>query len=104
MKSRAVLVNTARGPIIDEVALLDALRERRIYAAALDVFEAEPVALDNPLLNEPSCIVEPHLASASEVARQRTIEVAVDNIVAWVAGRPLLTPLETRRKKNADRR
>ena len=68
MKSNSVIINTSRGPIIDEQALISALRDEKISAACLDVFEIEPVERDNPLLKMDNVIVMPHSASYSDVA------------------------------------
>jgi glyoxylate reductase len=92
MKRTAYLVNTSRGPVVDEAALAWALRERIITAAALDVYEREPevhpdlLALDNVMLI-------PHLASATTETRTAMADLAVSNVLAVLAGRPALTPL-----------
>jgi glyoxylate reductase len=89
MKSTAVLVNAARGPIVDERALVRALAREEIWAAALDVFEEEPIGSDHPLLAHPRCVVAPHLGSASHATRAHMVDIAVHNIVEGLAGRPL---------------
>jgi glyoxylate reductase len=91
MKPSAVLVNTARGPVVDQVALAQALRTGRIAAAALDVTEEEPIPLDDPLLGLPNCLVVPHIGSATIQARSRMADMAVDNVLAGLAGLPLPT-------------
>jgi lactate dehydrogenase-like 2-hydroxyacid dehydrogenase len=89
MKPGAILVNTARGPIVETDALARALREDWIGAAALDVTDPEPLAADHPLLDAPNLTVVPHIASATHAARERMAELAVDNLMAGLAGRPL---------------
>jgi glyoxylate reductase len=89
MKPTAILVNTARGPIVDQVALRDALREGRIAAAALDVTDPEPLPPTDPLLDAPNLIVLPHIGSATTRARERMGELAADNLVAALAGEPM---------------
>jgi lactate dehydrogenase-like 2-hydroxyacid dehydrogenase len=91
MKPTAVLVNTARGPVVDQPALADALRQKRIAAAGLDVTEEEPIPLDDPLLGLPNCIVLPHIGSATVKARSKMADMAVDNVLAGLAGQPLPT-------------
>jgi glyoxylate reductase len=93
MKPTAVLVNTARGPIVDQAALAAALRDRVIAGAALDVTDPEPIVLGDPLLDLPNCLVVPHMASASVAARGRMAEMAAANLLAGVSGRPLPTPV-----------
>ena len=92
MKRSAILVNTARGPIIDEEALAWALTERLIAAAALDVYEREPVVLD-ALLGLENVVLVPHLGSATRETRTAMIDLAVRNALAVLAGDPPLTPL-----------
>jgi glyoxylate reductase len=92
MKPTAILVNTARGPIIDKVALAAALREGRLAAAALDVTDPEPLPPDDPLLQAPNVIVTPHIASATETARAAMADRAVDNLLAALAGEPMPYP------------
>ncbi|GHH63610.1 D-glycerate dehydrogenase [Streptosporangium violaceochromogenes] len=89
MKPTAVLVNAARGPIVDQKALTRALQERQIFAAGLDVTEVEPIASDDPLLSLPNCVVLPHLGSATYATRGAMAEMAVDNLLAGLAGEPL---------------
>lgn len=93
MKRTAVLINTARGPIVDPGALYRALRDGEIAAAALDVFDTEPVPADEPLLRLPNLVVAPHIGSASRATRTRMAVLAAENLVAGLAGRPLPHPV-----------
>lgn len=97
MKRTAFLVNTARGPVVDEKALLRALKTKRIAGAGLDVFECEPAVdcdvTDNlELKSFPNVILTPHIASATIEAREAMSTVAAENIIAVLAGKPPLTP------------
>lgn len=89
MKSTAFLVNTSRGPLIVESDLARALREDRIAGAAVDVLSSEPSAPDNPLLSAPHCLVTPHIAWATAAARKRLIDIAADNLRAFLNGHPV---------------
>jgi glyoxylate reductase len=89
MKPTTVLVNVARGPVVDADALTEALTARTIFAAALDVTEPEPLPRDHPLLRLENVIVTPHLGSAAEETRHRMAEVSVENLLAGLAGKPL---------------
>jgi glyoxylate reductase len=93
MKPTAVLVNTSRGPIVDQVALATALREGTIAAAALDVTDPEPLPADDPLLSAPHLIVVPHIGSATHTAREQMAALAVDNLLAALDGRPMPHPV-----------
>ena len=90
MKPTAVLVNIARGAVVDTDAVTEALATRRIAAAALDVTDPEPLPRSHPLLGFDSVIITPHLGSATEQTRQRMAEVSVENLLAGLDGRPLL--------------
>ncbi|MFO0868354.1 MAG: D-glycerate dehydrogenase [Pirellulales bacterium] len=89
MKPTAVFINTARGPIHHEGDLIEALRERVIFAAGLDVTDPEPPDFENPLLQLPNCIVAPHIGSATVSSRNGMAEIAADNLLAGLAGQPL---------------
>lgn len=92
MKPSAYLVNTARGGVVDEAALMDALRAGRLRGAALDVFENEP-NIDVRLLDTPNLVLTPHIASAGESTRDAMGILAIDNAAAVLAGKPALTPV-----------
>jgi glycerate dehydrogenase len=89
MKSTAFLINTARGLLVDEAALADALAAGRPAAAAVDVVSAEPMRPENPLLRAPRCLITPHIAWASLAARRRLMAATVENVRAFLAGRPV---------------
>ncbi|HSL33965.1 MAG TPA: D-glycerate dehydrogenase [Candidatus Limnocylindrales bacterium] len=93
MKRSAVLVNTSRGPVVDQRALHAALREGEIFAAALDVTDPEPIAPDDPLLTLDNCLIVPHIASASRATRGRMAEMAAANLLAGLRGERLPTPV-----------
>jgi D-3-phosphoglycerate dehydrogenase len=93
MKKSAILVNTSRGPVVDEVALVEALKNGGIRGAGLDVFENEP-KLAPGLAELPNVIITPHTASATEEARAAMSEVAAKNVLAVLVGQPALNPVE----------
>lgn len=82
MKPQAYLINTARGPVVDEPALARALGERRIAGAALDVFEMEPLPADSPLRAFDNCLLAPHNANSGRAARVRVHESTISNLLA----------------------
>jgi len=88
MKATAFLINTGRGLLVDEAALAAALHAGQIAGAGLDVLTREPPPADNPLLTAPNCVITPHLAWATAAARQRLLDVAIDNVRAFLAGKP----------------
>ena len=89
MKPTAYLVNTARGGIVDQSALAAALRDATIAGAALDVTDPEPLPPDDPLLDAPNLIVLPHLGSATHATRRAMADLAVDNLLAALEGKPM---------------
>ncbi len=89
MQPTAILVNVARGPVVETDALAEALAQRRIYAAALDVTDPEPLPRGHPLLRLPNVTITPHLGSATEQTRRRVAEMSVENLLAGLAGQPL---------------
>lgn len=94
MKPTATLVNTARGGIVDEDALLEALRSGQIHSAGLDVMEREPRSDPNdPLFHEPRLVVLPHIGSATEATRARMADLAADNVADVLSGKPARTPI-----------
>jgi glyoxylate reductase len=93
MKPTAVLVNTSRGPVVESDALVDALRDGTIAAAALDVTDPEPLPADHPLVGLGNCLVVPHIASASRATRGRMAQMAAANLLAGVRGERLPTPI-----------
>ena len=88
MKPTSLLVNTCRGPVVDEVALIEALRDKRIRGAGLDVFEIEPIASDNPLLTMDNVVVAPHVAGKSSESYPRRVEFAFSNMARVWRGEP----------------
>jgi glycerate dehydrogenase len=89
MKPNGIVINTSRGPLIDNQALADALQDNAIAGAALDVLDKEPPAADNPLLRAPNCIITPHIAWNAIEARRRLMQIAADNLQAFLSDKPV---------------
>ena len=90
MKRTAVLINIARGKVVDEPALIDCLRDRRIAAAALDVYEQEPLAKDHPFYSMDNVFLSPHVAGAIQGYDEKVVDVFVANLKRYLSGQPLL--------------
>ena len=89
MKPSAFLINTARGALVVEPELAEALNQGRLAGAALDVVSQEPIRADNPLLGARNCLITPHIAWATEEARARLMEATVANVAGFLAGQPI---------------
>ena len=88
MKSTAILINTGRGPLIDDLAVATALQEGRLGAFCADVLTTEPPDINNPILSAPNAFITPHIAWASTEARNRLLQIAIDNVRAFISGNP----------------
>jgi glyoxylate reductase len=89
MKRTAVFVNTARGALVDQIALANALRNSIIFAAGLDVTEPEPLPTEHELYSLPNCVIAPHIASATTGTRDAMARMCAENLLAGVFGQPL---------------
>lgn len=89
MKDGVIIINTSRGPLIVESDLREALLAKKVFGAALDVVSSEPIKPDNPLLGLDNCIITPHIAWAPKESRQRLMDIAVENLRAFLAGTPV---------------
>ncbi|WP_096274468.1 D-2-hydroxyacid dehydrogenase [Paucisalibacillus globulus] len=89
MKDGVLIINTARGALIQEADLAEALNNGKVGGAAVDVVSSEPIRENNPLLHAENCIITPHIAWATEEARQRLLDIAVDNVKSFLTGNPI---------------
>lgn len=89
MKDGVIIINNSRGQLVVEQDLADALNSGKVYAAGLDVVSTEPIKPDNPLLNAKNCIITPHISWAAQAARQRIMDITVDNVRAFISGEPI---------------
>jgi glycerate dehydrogenase len=88
-KDGVIIINNSRGELIIEKELADALNSGKVYAAGLDVVSTEPIKSENPLLKAKNCVITPHISWAPKESRQRLMDVAVDNLKAFLAGKPI---------------
>ena len=88
MKNGAILINTGRGPLINEADVAEALKSGKLYAAGLDVVSKEPISPENPLLKAPNCFITPHIAWATKDARTRLLAVSAENLRQFAKGTP----------------
>ena len=88
MKDGVIIINTSRGPVVNENDLSEALKNGKVYAAGIDVASQEPINRDNPLLGLDNCFITPHIAWATYEARVRLINIATDNVCAFINGTP----------------
>lgn len=89
MKDGVIILNNSRGPLIIEADLAAALNSQKVYAAGLDVLSAEPISGDNPLLSAKNCIITPHISWAPKESRQRLMNIAMENLAAFLSGSPI---------------
>jgi glycerate dehydrogenase len=89
MKPSSILINTGRGPLVDDKAVAEALKNETIAAYGADVLTTEPATADNPLLNAPNCYLTPHIAWATQDARLRLIKICTENVRAYLDGEPV---------------
>jgi phosphoglycerate dehydrogenase-like enzyme len=97
MKLDACLINVGRGPLVDEPALADALREKKIGGAALDVFPKEPLVADSPLWDVPNLLITPHTAALTDKLWERHYALFSENLRRYLAGQPLLAAVDKRK-------
>jgi glyoxylate reductase len=97
MKRNCILINTSRGPIVDNMALYEALRDGKIAYAGLDVTEPEPIPIDHPLLTLDNIVIAPHIASASVTTRTKMGMMAAENLIAGLKGEPLPNPVNPKK-------
>ena len=88
MKDGVIIINTSRGPLVVEDDMVQALKSGKVYAYGADVVSVEPIAADNPLPQAPNCLITPHIAWAPKAARERLMNIAVDNLAAFIKGSP----------------